>query len=129
MDITNSGACQRELYPTYEKEGYQTQTQDISLNEGEEKDLDITTLEQIETGEIFGNVVDIKGNPLESVSLSLKGIKTKVIQTAFSDEDGFFEFTDLEADTYIVSAEEQGVQEYPAEGEAKKKVSRRILSS
>ncbi|HHT9146215.1 MAG: carboxypeptidase-like regulatory domain-containing protein [Candidatus Brocadiaceae bacterium] len=93
---------------TYELEGYRTQTQDISLNEGEEKDLDITTLEQIETGEIFGNVVNIVGDPLESVSLSLKGIKTKVKQTTSSDEDGFFEFTDLEADTYIISAKNKG---------------------
>jgi len=40
--------------------------------------------------------VNIKGSPIEFVRLSLKGVKTKVIKTASSDADGFFEFTDTE---------------------------------
>ena len=92
---------------TYEKEGYQTQTQDISLNEGELKDLGTVTMEQVEKGKISGYVANIKGDPIESVRLRLKGIKTKVIKTASSDADGFFEFTDLEADTYVIVAKKK----------------------
>ena len=92
---------------TYEKEGYETQTQDISLEQGEIKDLGVVTMEQSEKGMIYGYAVNIKGNPLEFVRLRLKGIKTKVIKTASSDEDGFFEFTDLEADTYIIFAKKK----------------------
>ena len=44
--------------------------------------------------------MDVKGNSIEAVRLSLNGIKTKVIKTAASDADEFFEFADLEADTY-----------------------------
>ena len=52
--------------------------------------------------------MDIRGNPLEFVRLRLKGIKTKVIKTASSDADGFFEFTDLDADTYVTFARKKG---------------------
>ena len=41
-------------------------------------------------GKIYGYVVDIKGNPLESVKLKLKGIKTKLRSSEQSDADGFF---------------------------------------
>ena len=93
---------------TFEKEDYETQTMDIALGEGEVKDLGIITLEQVPPPpEIYGYVVNIKGNPIEFVRLRLKGIKTKVIKTASSDEDGFFEFTDLEVDTYIIFAKKK----------------------
>ena len=55
-------------------------------------------------GSIFGYVVDIYGNPIESVKLKLKGIKTKIKRDASSDADGFFEFTDLEKDKYVIFA-------------------------
>ena len=92
---------------TFEEEGYETQTMDITLGDGEVKDLRIITLEPVETGKVYGEVVNIKGNPIEFVRLKLKGIKTKVIKTASSDEDGFFEFTDLEADTYVIFAKKK----------------------
>ena len=103
-----SGLGAGEYAITYEKEGYQTQTQDMSLEEGELKDLGVVTMEQVVKGEIYGYVVDIRGNPLEFVRLRLKGIKTKVIKTASSDADGFFEFTDLDADTYVIFAKKKG---------------------
>jgi len=93
---------------TYEKEGYETQTQDISLEQGEVKDLGVVMMEQIEKGKIYGYVVNIKGDPIEFVRLKLRGIKTKVIKTASSDADGFFEFTDLDADTYVIIAKKKG---------------------
>ena len=54
-----------------------------------------------------GYVVNIKGSPIEFVRLKLKGVKTKVIKTASSDADGFFEFADLEADTYVIIAKKK----------------------
>ncbi len=102
-----SGLSKGNYTLTYEKEGFLDQTQDISLNEGEVKDIGTVTMEQVISGKIYGNVVDIKGNPLEFVRLRLKGVKTKVIKTASSDADGFFEFTDLEADTYVIIAKKK----------------------
>lgn len=93
---------------TYEKEGFLAQTQDISLKEGEVKDLGTVTMEQVVKGKISGYVANIKGDPIESVRLKLKGVKTKVIKTASSDADGFFEFTDLDADTYVIFAKKKG---------------------
>ena len=55
-------------------------------------------------GKIFGYVVNIKGNPIKSVKIKLKGITTKTLFTTLSDADGFFEFTGLEADTYSTIA-------------------------
>ena len=66
------------------------------------------TPEQVEKSKISGYVANIKGNPIESVRLRLKGVKTKVIKTVYSNADGFFEFTDLEADTYIITAKKKG---------------------
>ncbi len=93
---------------TYEKEGYQTYTEDISLGEGEEMDMGTIILETIENGMIYGYVVNIKGNPIEYVRLKLKGINTKTTKQTSSDADGFFEFSDLEADTYIITAKKKG---------------------
>ena len=54
------------------------------------KDLGTVTMEeQTMLGKIYGYVVDIKGNPIESVKLKLKGIKTKLKTSETSDGDGF----------------------------------------
>ena len=52
-------------------------------------------------------MVDIRGDPIESVRVNLKGIKTKVKSTESSDADGFFEFSDLGADTYVLTAKKK----------------------
>ena len=93
---------------TYEKEGYQTYTEDISLAEGESLDMGTIIMETVEKGMIYGYVVNIKGNPIEYVRLKLKGISTKKTKQTSSDADGFFEFSDLEADTYIITAKKKG---------------------
>ncbi|HHT9146569.1 MAG TPA: S8 family serine peptidase [Candidatus Wunengus sp. YC61] len=59
-------------------------------------------------GKISGSVVNIKGNPIKSVKIKLKGITTKTLFTTLSDADGFFEFTGLEADTYSTIANKKG---------------------
>ena len=103
-----SGLAAGEYALTYGKEGYGTQTQDISLEEGETKDLGVVILEQVERGKIYGYAVNIKGDPLEFVRLRLKGLKTKVARSASSDADEFFEFDDLDADTYVIIAKKKG---------------------
>ena len=89
---------------TYEKEGYITENRDVSL-EGDETVVyvDDIFMEEIQKGSIYGYVVDIRGDALEKVKLKLKGVKTKVTKTASSDRDGFFEFEDLDPDTYRVA--------------------------
>ena len=59
-------------------------------------------------GSISGYVMDRRGNPSESVKIRLKRSNSRVLKKTFSDEDGFFEFTDLDADTYIITALKSG---------------------
>ena len=89
---------------TYEKDGYYSQTQDTSLEEDESLNLGTIAMELIEKGSVSGYVVDIKGDPIEFVKLKLKGIKNGALKTESTDADGFFEFTDLEAGDYIITA-------------------------
>ena len=103
-----SGLSKGNYNLTYEKDGYQTKTKSITLGEGEEKDIGSTVLEEEGSlGKIYGYVVDIKGNPLESVKLKLKGLKTGVKGLETSDGDGFFEFLDLGADRYILTVQKK----------------------
>ena len=64
-------------------------------------------MEVVVKAKLSGYVVDIQGDPLESVKLRLKGIKTRYNSTSSSDADGFFEFGNLEADTYVLVAKEK----------------------
>lgn len=59
-------------------------------------------------GSIFGDVIDTKGNLIESAKIKLKGINTKILKKTTSDEEGLFEFTDLDADTYKIIATKKG---------------------
>lgn len=59
-------------------------------------------------GSIFGDIIDTKGNPIESAKIKLKGINTKILKKTTSDEEGLFEFTDLDADTYKIIATKKG---------------------
>jgi subtilisin family serine protease len=93
---------------TYEKDGYQGQTRNISLGEGEILSLGTVALELITKGTITGYVVNTKGNPVESAEIKLRGIKTKISTTTFSDAEGYFEFADLDAETYVIIAKKKG---------------------
>ena len=44
----------------------------------------------------------------KSAKIRLKGINSKVLRKTISDEDGFFEFANLDADTYIITALKSG---------------------
>ena len=59
-------------------------------------------------GSISGYVVDIKDNPIESVKLRLKGPNAVKVIKDITDADGYFEFTDLEAGTYVITATNKG---------------------
>ncbi len=89
---------------TYEKNGYQTKTQEVNLEEDETLELETIYMEQTERGTISGYVTTIYGDPIESVKLKLKGIRTKAVRVESADADGFFEFADLEADDYMITA-------------------------
>lgn len=137
-EFTNLAAGNYTL--TYEKEGYQTETTDITLKENDVRDLGTLILEEITKAKIYGYVLDIRGNPIESAKLTLKGIKTGYNSTTSSDADGYFEFKDLEADTYVIIAKKKGYKRAKqtvqlGEGEEKeveiemKKTSRRIIKA
>lgn len=90
---------------TYEKDGYETQTRyTVGFKIDEIFTVEDVIMEKIEKGKIYGYVVKINGDPIESVRLRLKGMKTKILKITSSDADGFFEFTGLEADTYVIFA-------------------------
>ena len=61
-----------------------------------------------EKGSISGDVADTEGDPIKSAKIRLIGKRTKVSKRTTSDEDGFFEFTDLSADTYTITATRKG---------------------
>lgn len=60
------------------------------------------------TGRIYGYVKDANGKPIESAKLKLKGENTKFKDIKFSDENGFFEFAFLGADSYKITATKEG---------------------
>lgn len=60
------------------------------------------------TGRIYGKVMDINNEPIESAKLNLKGKNTKFKDIKFSDENGFFEFAYLGADSYRITATKKG---------------------
>jgi hypothetical protein len=85
---------------------------DIKLDEGEDQEMGKVIMELVKYGKIYGYVVNIYGDPIESVKLRLKGVKTKVSKNTSSDADGFFEFTDLDEGIYIVYASKKRYKNY-----------------
>lgn len=98
-----------EYIVTFEMDGYQTVTQNIVVPPGEtEVDLDMITMEVEVIASISGSVLDAHGIAIESARVKIRGLRTKFSETKYTDEDGFFEFTDLEADTYLIIAKAKG---------------------
>jgi len=92
----------------YEKDDCQTQRITINLEEGEVVDLGTVTMGTTKSY-IYGYVRDsVKGNPIGTATIKLKGLKTKSKNTSFSDTDGFFKFADLGEDTYLLIARKRG---------------------
>ena len=88
------------------KSGYQPASENVSLGEGESSEVDFN-LEETTSGSIYGFVTDIYGEPIENVRITLKGLKTRHNAKTASDRDGFFEFTDLDADKYVIKAKKK----------------------
>lgn len=93
---------------TCEKDGYQTYTQNINLGDNEVQVIETIVLEVVVKAKISGYVVDINGDPIENVKIKAKGVKTGYKKTVSSDADGFFEFGELDGDTYIIVAKIKG---------------------
>jgi len=93
---------------TCEKDGFQTYTEGISLLDGEIREIGTITLETVIKAKISGYALNIKGVPVENAKIRAKGISTGYINTSFTDADGFFEFVDLEADTFVLVANKRG---------------------
>lgn len=93
---------------TYEKEGYETQTIEVNLDEEEILPVEDVVMEEVVMGRIYGFVVNIKDDPIENVRLRLKGLMTGKSKKTASDADGYYEFADLEADTYVIFAKKKG---------------------
>ncbi|MDO8139924.1 MAG: carboxypeptidase-like regulatory domain-containing protein [Candidatus Brocadiales bacterium] len=70
------------------------------------------TQEPGEKGSISGYVTDKRENPIEPAKIRLKGKNTKGLKKTISDEDGFFEFADLDADTYTITASKEGYKKW-----------------
>jgi len=67
-----------------------------------------SALQCIMDSDISGYVVDTEGNQIEQVLLNLKGTNTEVTKTSATDAEGFFEFFDLQSDTYTIKANKNG---------------------
>ena len=94
---------------TYEKDGFQTYTtESISLPDDGVLEIRTITLETIIKAKISGYALNIKGVPVENARIRAKGISTGYINTSITDADGFFEFVDLEADTFVLIANKRG---------------------
>ena len=76
----------------------------MSGGSGDEVDFN---LEETTSGSIYGFVRDIYGEPIENVRIKLKGLKTRYNAKTASDKDGFFEFTELDADKYVLKAKKK----------------------
>ncbi len=103
-----SGLAAGDYTLTYAKNGYTTQSQDISLDEGENRHIETVMMVSAQKGKIYGYVVNIRGEPIESVNLKLRNVKTKVVKSTASDADGFYEFADIDAGTYVIFAKRKG---------------------
>ncbi len=90
----------------YEKDGYRTQTRAAVIEEDKEADVGTTALKR--AAKVSGHVMDRSGNPVERVRVKVKGVMTKALKSDFTDEKGFFEIKDLDADTYVITAIKRG---------------------
>jgi len=59
-------------------------------------------------GIIVGTVVDVNNNTVPGAAVVLQGPVVKSLRTVVSNDNGFFEFSDLDPETYHVSISAQG---------------------
>lgn len=91
-----------------EKAGYDSQSVEVTLGDGDEYEVETLMLAEVDEGVIYGYVLDIKGEPVENVKLALAGLRSRTKAQTASDQDGYFEFGGLEdADTYVITAKKK----------------------
>ncbi len=99
---------------TFELNDYEPQPSDETLagNDAYEQNI---TLYPITSARITGNAIGKDGEPIATarVKLSLKGVKTKFRNYVTGDKDaeGYFEFSNLEAGTYVLRITANGYQQ------------------
>lgn len=101
------------------KDGYDLYEGTIELEEGEEEQVTITMTEEItppqsNKGSISGYVVDSNGKTLLPNWVGIKGLKGYKKRKT-TDKNGYFEFKDLDADTYLVTAYKKGYNTFKEE--------------
>ena len=67
-----------------------------------------TSARAAETGHITGTITDVNGDTLSGATVTLQGHGLKDPRTLLSDDNGFFEFKQLEPGNYRVSVTAQG---------------------
>ncbi|HYO16210.1 MAG TPA: carboxypeptidase-like regulatory domain-containing protein, partial [Thermoanaerobaculia bacterium] len=75
--------------------------------------LSVPAAAQLQTGDLYGVVLDEQGSPLPGVTVTVTGVGAPQIQV--TGEDGRFRFLNLYPGTYALRAELQGFStvEYP----------------
>jgi len=86
-----------------QKKIYKTITKKITLKPNEVLYLGAITLERIKKGYIYGYIVENEKG-IESANVRLVGIRTGARQNITTDKDGFFRFSGLMEDTYVIIA-------------------------
>ena len=114
-------------------EGYGSVSQTVTVKAGETTQADFTLLRAITpptpvpslspsfspvpsttptpstlTGKIFGYVMDEIDNPVKKAKVRCKGKNTKVKANATTTKQGYFEFNNLSADSYKITAKKKG---------------------
>ncbi len=113
-------------------EGYGSVSQTVTVKEGETTKADFTLLRAITiptpvpslspsvnpipsttptpdtlTGKIFGYVMDEIDNPVKKAKVRCKGKNTNVKENATTNKQGYFEFNNLSADSYKITAKKK----------------------
>jgi len=114
-------------------EGYGPVSQTVTVKSGETTQADFTILRAITpptpvpslspsvnpvpsttptpstlTGKILGYVVDEIDNPVKKAKVRCKGKNTNVKENATTNKQGYFEFNNLSADSYKITAKKKG---------------------
>lgn len=57
---------------------------------------------------IYGNVYNLRMQPIEDAFVDILNIDSSYYETTTTSSDGFYEFTDVPSDTYLMTASKKG---------------------
>lgn len=66
------------------------------------------SIASIEKGKIYGYILNTKSVPIKYANIRLEGESTKIMKTTKSDANGYFEFANLDDDTYLLIGRKSG---------------------